>query len=64
MGRGMGRGPGGGMYGTEQGPLPGQEDSGPSADPQTLKQRIADLEAQLTEVRQKLSKMQGGDRDA
>jgi len=64
MGRGMGRGLGGGMYGAGQGALPGQESSGPSADPQALKQRIADMETQLTEVRRKLSEMQGGDRDA
>lgn len=68
MGRGMGqgrdRGFGGGMYGAGHGALPGQESAGPSADPQTLKKQIADLERQLTEVRQKLSKMQGGDRDA
>ncbi len=64
MGRGMGRGLGGGMYGAGQGALPGQESSEPSVDQEALKQRIADLETQLAEVRRKLSEMKGGDRDA
>lgn len=64
MGQGMGRAFGGGMYGAGQRALPGQETSGPSADPQALKQRIADLETQLTEVRRKLNNMQRGDGDA
>ncbi|HEU67828.1 MAG TPA: dinitrogenase iron-molybdenum cofactor [Candidatus Acetothermia bacterium] len=64
MGRGMGRGLGDGMYPSGQGALPGQVRWGASVDPQALKERIADLETQLAEVRRKLREMEGGDRDA
>lgn len=64
MGQGMGGGLGGGMYTAGRGAVSGQEGPGPNADPQALKQRIADLEKQLDQVRRRLSEMQEGDRDA
>jgi len=65
-GRGMGQGMGrrsGGMNGGAWAPS-GAGALDPNTDPQALKQRIADLETQLAQVRRKLSETQGGDRDA
>lgn len=66
MGRGMGQGMGrrsGGMNAGAWAPS-GTGALDPNTDPQALKQRIADLETQLAQVRRKLSETQGGDRDA
>ncbi|MEW6217094.1 MAG: DUF5320 family protein, partial [Candidatus Bipolaricaulota bacterium] len=66
MGRGMGQGMGrrsGGMNAGAWAPS-GTGALDPNTDPQALKQRIADLETQLAQVRRKLSETQGGDHDA
>ncbi len=62
MGRGLGRGRG--MFAPASGSPPLTRTQGQGGDPTALRRKIAELEAQLAQIRRQLSDVEGGNPDA